>query len=95
MPTYLFRCQVCGHQDEVFTTMSQFDVLRETKEHCGISMPTVIQGGKGVFDRSSFPTGYFEHAAWDPTKFRDKYHLLDHCEEVGIRSRLLEDGDVP
>ena len=62
---------------------------------CNQSMSSVIYPSRGFFIRNRFSNkDVFEHAAETPMKFKDKYHLQDHCEEVGIRSRLLEDGDV-
>ena len=95
MPTYVFKCNVCGEEKVTFARISQLDKLKESMSHCGERMPTVIQGGSNLFERSPFPKEAFDHADYNPKVFRDKYHLLDHCEEVGIRSRLLEDGDVP
>ena len=101
MPTYKFQCPVCEEVKTLVCRMTELDEARE-KMFCltgfgghKVKMKLVVQGGGPVFTRSPFPTEAFEHADFNPRVFRDKHHLLDHCEEAGLRSRLLEDGDVP
>jgi hypothetical protein len=54
-----------------------------------------VIGGQGFLMRSPFEKGVFEHASWEGERFRDKGHMKDFCEEKGLRSAYLEDGDVP
>ena len=82
MPTYEFKCSSCGELREEFSTMGALNLLKQRMEHCDEQMNIVVGVGSGFFERSSFPKDYFEHADFEPRKFKDKQHLLDHCEEV-------------
>lgn len=95
MPIYVFKCPACGKIEEQFSRMLGLEELKQNMICCDDTMVIVIQSMAEIFNRSAFPAEYFEHADYEPRKFRDKHELLDHCEEVGLRSRLLEDGDVP
>lgn len=95
MPTYKFRCISCGNEQSHVHSMKSLDTLKENMVHCGHKMMLVIQAPRAMHLRSPFPSEPFEHADYEPRAFRDKYELLDHCEEAGLKSRLLEDGDVP
>lgn len=95
MPTYDFRCPECDGVQEAVMPISSLDSHQEICDHCRVVMERIITGGRGFFNRSPFPSEAFEHADFSPRAFRDKVELKDHCEAVGLRSRLLEDGDVP
>ena len=95
MPTYEFKCVSCGCVKEEIARISELDNLKNTMYHCGKLMGRLISGGRDAFLRSSFYKGEFEHVDYQPRSFRDKYEMLDFCEEAGLRSRYLEDGDIP
>lgn len=95
MPTYRFKCSYCGYLEDRFSSISELQAMKENSGCCDMLMQTVIQPNRQILIRSMFDQkDVFEHAAETPMQFRDKYHLEDHCEANGIRSRLLEDGDV-
>ena len=95
MPTYVFKCRGCENVQEIYLSIRSLESHRQTCYHCGKQMVQKITGGREFFQRSSFPTEPIENATWEPRTFRDKIELKDHCDAVGLRSRLLEDGDVP
>ena len=95
MPTYVFECIKCGERTERVAKIAELDRLKQSMYHCECLMRTVIQAGRGFFSRSPFDKNdIWEHAAPDPMRFKDAAHLKDHCEENGLISRYLEDGDV-
>jgi len=76
--------------------MSELDLLKSTMYHCDRLMGKVITGGRGFFERSAFDSNeVFEHCGDDPRAFRDKYEMQDHCDKYEVRSKYLEDGDIP
>lgn len=95
MPTYEFKCNNCGYIEERIRPISDLDNLKQSMYHCGKLMGRLISGGLNSFLRSSFDKDPFEHVDYEPRAFRDKYEMLDFCEEAGLRSRYLEDGDIP
>ena len=95
MPTYTFQCVECGDIVDKVSSMTGLDNLKQSMYCHGKLMGKLITVNSGFFTRSAFPTEVWEHAATTPMAFKDKIHLKDHCDEVGLISRLLEDGDVP
>jgi hypothetical protein len=96
MPTYVFECKECKERQTKVAKMAELDTLKSTMYHCNQLMGTVIQVGLRFFARSPFNSNeLWEHASDDPMSFSDKGHLKEHCEENGLISRYLEDGDVP
>jgi putative FmdB family regulatory protein len=51
MPTYEYECKSCGHNFEVFQSMSE-DPLKECPE-CGKELRRLINGGTGVIFKGS------------------------------------------
>lgn len=95
MPTYSFQCGECGIIEDRYSSIKELDNLKSIMYHCDSLMERFITVGRGFFERSPFPPEAFEHADYTPKTFRDKAELKDWCQEIGLNSRLLEDGDVP
>ena len=96
MPTYIFECKECGETFTEFAKMIELDTLKTVMYHCGQLMGTVIQAGGGFFSRSPFDTeSLFEHCSPEPMRFKGKSEMKEYCEENGLISRYIEDGDIP
>ena len=95
MPTYEFKCSVCGYIEERFGQVSDLDAMKEHSFCCTHPMRKLVSIGGDFFFRSPFDSkDVFEHASETPMRFKSAAHLRDHCEQHGIRSRLIEDGDI-
>ena len=95
MPTYEFICKKCEVIEERDCRVKDLDKLKTIMYHCDNLMERYISCKVDFFERSPFPPEAFEHADYTPKKFRDKQEMKDWCQEIGLTSRLLEDGDVP
>lgn len=95
MPTYEYECVDCGSKRDLVCSMAAYGICERVLEHCGKAMRRVISGGQLSFNRSSFEKGPFEHVDTEPRAFRDKVEMKEFCDEAGLRSRYLEDGDIP
>lgn len=87
MPTYDYRCKACGHELEIFQSMSE-SPKRKCPECGALKLQRLIGTGAGILFKGS---GFYE------TDYRSSSYETDKAADKpeGDKSKADKSGDTP
>ena len=87
MPTYDYRCNACGHELEIFQSMSECP-KRKSPECGALKLQRLIGTGAGILFKGS---GFYE------TDYRSSSYETDKAADKpeGDKSKAGKSGDTP
>lgn len=91
MPIYAIKCSTCGHAEDIFRTIAEYDNL---PDHCGQRMQRVICAPHVVADIQPYKSMITGELISSRSQHRS--HLKDHgMVEVGNEKPKLKKKEIP